>query len=134
MITTPLLTESRDFYIRHFGFKVYFEASWYVYLQGEADGESRGAAIAFIHPDHPSYPPGAEQFDGRGVTLTLEVADASAIHDALVQSGALIAYPLTDEEWGQRRFMTIDPAGVQIDVVEQTTPRAGYWDQYPPIE
>jgi uncharacterized glyoxalase superfamily protein PhnB len=132
MITTPKIAEARDFYVRHFGFAALFEASWYVYLEAEADEDGRGAALSFIHPDHPSHPPGADLFDGRGVTLTLEVADAAAVYDALVASGAPITYPLTDEEWGQRRFMTIDPAGVQIDVVQQTEARPGYWEQFPP--
>ena len=39
----------------------------------------------------------------------MDVADAKSIHDALILSGAPITYPLTDEEWEQHRFMTIDP-------------------------
>lgn len=131
MITTSKLFEARDFYVNHFGFKVYFEASWYTYLEGELDEDGSAAILSFIHPDHPSHPPGADLFDGRGMTLTMEVADAAAVHASLVESGAPITYPLTDEEWGQRRFMTQDPAGVQIDVVEQTTPQPGYWERYP---
>lgn len=130
LITTPALGPVRDFYVRHFGFSVLFEASWCVYLGGEADGESRGAAIAFIHPDHPSRPPGPEAFDGRGVVVTIEVADASAAFAALTASNAPIVHPLTDEDWGQRRFMTNDPAGVLVDVVEQRDPVPGYWEQY----
>jgi uncharacterized glyoxalase superfamily protein PhnB len=37
--------------------------------------------------------------------------------------------PPTDEAWGQRRFMTRDPAGVLIDVVEQIEPAQGFWDK-----
>lgn len=131
LITTPELGAVRDFYVTHFGFAVVFEASWCVYLGGEPDGDGRGAALAFIHPDHPSNPPGPEPFDGRGVILTVEVADAGAAHAALVASGAPIVHPLTDEPWGQRRFMTKDPAGILVDVVEQTEPADGFWEQYP---
>lgn len=133
LITTPALGAVRDFYVRHFGFTVLFEASWCVYLAGEADGETRGAAIAFMHPDHPSRPPGPEPFDGRGVIVTIEVADAQAAHAALTESGAPIVHPLTDEDWGQRRFMTRDPAGVLVDVVEQREPAPGYWEQFPAL-
>jgi uncharacterized glyoxalase superfamily protein PhnB len=131
LITTPELFAARDFYVRHFGFTVYFEASWFVYLAGDADGETRGAVLAFMHPDHPSRPPGPEPFDGRGVTITIEVADASAAYDEVSRSGAPIVHPLTDENWGQRRFMTRDPAGVLVDVVEQREPKPGYWEQFP---
>lgn len=131
LITTPALFETRDFYVTHFGFDVLFEASWFVYLSGPADGDTRGATLAFMHPDHPSNPPGPESFNGLGMILTVEVADVAAFHDRLVAEGAPIVHPLTDEAWGQRRFMTRDPAGVLVDVVQQTEPAPGFWEQYP---
>ena len=131
LITTPALFEARDFYARHFGFEVLFEASWFVYLSGPADGETRGATLAFMSPEHPSNPPGPETFDGRGMILTVEVADARSLFDRLSGDGAPIVHPLADEEWGQRRFMTRDPAGVLVDVVEQIEPRQGFWERYP---
>lgn len=130
LITTPSLFAARDFYVRHFGFQVLFEASWFVYLSGAADGEARGATIAFMHPDHPSRPPGPEPFDGRGMIVTIEVADASAVFEALMRSGAPIVHELTDEDWGQRRFMTRDPAGVLVDIVEQTAAKPGFWERF----
>lgn len=131
LITTPALFEARDFYVTHFGFDVLFEANWFVYLSGTADGDARGATLAFMHPDHPSNPPGPEAFDGRGMILTVEVADASSVFDRVVEGGAPIVHPLTDEDWGQRRFMTRDPAGVLVDVVQQIEPKQGYWERYP---
>jgi uncharacterized glyoxalase superfamily protein PhnB len=131
LITTPALFEARDFYVKHFGFEVLFEAGWFVYLSGPADGDTRGATLAFMHPDHPSNPPGPETFDGRGMILTVEVADARAMFDRLVAEGAPMVHRLTDEAWGQRRFMTRDPAGVLVDVVQQIEPRPGFWKRYP---
>ncbi len=130
LVTTHAMTAARDFHVRHFGFEVQFEADWFVYLSGPADGESRGATLAFMTPDHPSRPPGPETFDGRGMILTLEVADAAALYRKLRDEGAPILHPLTDEPWGQRRFMTRDPAGVRVDVVEQIPPQPGYWERY----
>lgn len=131
LITTPDLFAARDFHIRHFGLEVLFQASWFVYLTRPGQDGTRGATLAFMHPDHPSNPPGPESFDGRGMILTIEVEDAAAAHDQLRQDGAPILYPLTDEPWGQRRFMTRDPAGVQIDIVQQTRPEPGFWDRFP---
>jgi uncharacterized glyoxalase superfamily protein PhnB len=131
LITTPALFDARDFYTRHFGFNVLFEASWFVYLSGPADGDTRGATLAFMHPEHPSNPPGPEAFDGRGMILTIEVSDAEKLFGKLSKEGAPIVHPLTDEEWGQRRFMTRDPAGVLVDVVQQIEPKAGFWERYP---
>ncbi len=130
LITAPDLKAVRDFYTRHFGFEIAFEASWFLYLTGPADGDTRGATLAFMTPDHPSSPPGPEAFDGRGMILTVEVADAAAAFERLRKGGAPIVHPLTDEEWGQRRFMTRDPAGVLVDVVQQIEPKQGYWDKY----
>nr|WP_295379787.1 VOC family protein [Pseudoxanthomonas sp.] len=130
LITTPEMAAARDFHVRHFGFEVLFEASWFVYLSGPADDGSRGATLAFMTPDHPSRPPGPEAFDGDGMILTVEVADAAALHEKLRGEGAPILHPLTDEPWGQRRFMTRDPAGVRVDVVQQIAPEAGYWERF----
>ncbi|AUH35093.1 VOC family protein [Paracoccus tegillarcae] len=131
LITTARLFEARDFYVRHFDFDVQFEAGWFVYLAAPGEDGTRGATLAFMHPDHPSNPPGPESFDGRGMILTVQVPDSAAMFDRLAGDGALIVHPLTDEPWGQRRFMMRDPAGVLIDVVQQTEPEAGYWDRFP---
>jgi catechol 2,3-dioxygenase-like lactoylglutathione lyase family enzyme len=131
LVTTPELGAARDFYRRHFGATVAFEASWFVLLLLPAGAGERPFSLAFMRPDHPSSPPGPEPFDGQGMNLTLEVDDADAAHAALVASGAPVLYGPADEPWGQRRFTTRDPAGTLIDVVQQTTPQAGFWERYP---
>lgn len=129
VVVTDKLVECRDFYTRQLGFRVVFEASWYVHL---ASGGEPAYEIAFMSPEHPSQPPGPETFNGKGLFLTLQVADATAQFKRLEQAGVAIAYPLKDEPWGQRRFGLIDPAGLWLDVVQQTEPAPGYWDAYPP--
>jgi len=130
LVTTPALTEVRDFYVEHFGFQVAFEASWFLYLVGPGEDGTRGATLAFMHPNHPSNPPGPESFDGLGMILTVEVGNAAAVFERLRESGAPIVYPVTDEDWGQRRFMIRDPAGVLVDIVQQIEPAEGYWSRY----
>jgi len=46
-----------------------------VYLASAGD---RPHGIAFMAADHPSQPPGPETFTGKGMFLTLQVADAAA--------------------------------------------------------
>jgi catechol 2,3-dioxygenase-like lactoylglutathione lyase family enzyme len=121
---TDKLVECRDFYVRRFGFQVVFEASWFIYLASGAYG------VAFMSPDHPSQPPGPEAFNGKGMFLTLQVADAKAEFDRLEETGVSIAYPLQDEPWGQRRFGLLDPARMWVDVVQQIEPAAGFWEKY----
>jgi uncharacterized glyoxalase superfamily protein PhnB len=69
-------------------------------------------------------------FNGKGVFLTLQVADAAAEFQRLAAAGVRIAWPLRDEAWGQRRFGLVDPAGMWVDVVQQIDPAPGYWDAY----
>lgn len=129
IVVTDKLAECRDFYVRRFGFRVVFEATWFVYM---TSGGEHPYAIAFMTPDHPSRPPGPEAFNGKGMFLTLQVADAAAEFERLKNAGVSIAYPVKDEPWGQRRFGLLDPAGMWVDVVQQIEPASGFWDEYMP--
>jgi hypothetical protein len=112
---------------RWFGFRVVFEASWFVYLVSAGE---RSFGLAFMSPDHPSRPPGPESFSGHGMFLTIEVADAAAEFERLQKAGLAIAYPLRDEPWGQRRFGVQDPSGMWVDVIQTIEPKPGFWDRY----
>ncbi|HWM94361.1 MAG TPA: VOC family protein [Thermoanaerobaculia bacterium] len=127
IIVTPHLTRCRDFYRRWFRLEVVFEASWFVLL---GTGAGAGTHLAFMHPDHPSAPPGPETFNGKGMCLEFQVEDAALEHERFVREGAVLSLSLRDEPFGQRRFGLFDPAGVWIDVVEQIEPAAGWWDKY----
>ena len=129
LITTPHLAESRDFFVRHFGFEVGFEASWFVWLsRGTTEGGT--VALAFMHPDHPSRPPGPEAFNNQGLLLTLQVDDARAEEKRLRDAGVAITYAVQHEPWGQVRFQVRSPSGLVLDIVEQAEPAAGFWDPY----
>jgi len=127
IIVTDKRVECRDFYRRWFGFQVVFEASWFVYLAATGD---HPFGLAFMDPDHPSQPPGRDAFSGRGLLLTLQVADAAAEFERVERAGVAIAYPLHDEPWGQRRFAVRDPAGTWVDVIQPIDPAPGFWDPY----
>lgn len=127
IVVTDRLIESRDFYVRWFGFEPLFEASWFVYLQA---GGGQPWGLAFMSSDHPSQPPGPEVFNGKGTFLTFQVEDATAEFARLKNAGVRIAYPLRDEDWGQRRFGLLDPSGMWVDVVQQIDPAPGYWAKY----
>jgi catechol 2,3-dioxygenase-like lactoylglutathione lyase family enzyme len=50
--------------------------------------------------------------------VSIEVDDVDDVHARAVAAGAEIVYPLTDEEWGLRRFFVRDPNGAVINVTE----------------
>ncbi|MFM9849895.1 MAG: VOC family protein [Hyphomicrobiaceae bacterium] len=127
LITVKDLSASRDFFVMHFDMGVVFEASWVVMLSSGADGT---ISLGLMMADHPSNPPGPEVFNGQGMIMTMQVEDVSDVYARLQRSGVPIVHPLKDEPWGQRRFVTRDPSGVLVDVVEQIDPAPGFWDKY----
>jgi len=129
IIVTEQVAACRDFYRRWFELQVVFEASWFVLLGVPANGH---ATVAFMHPSHPSAPPGPEPFAGVGMCLEFQVDDAESAYTRFREGGAPIKLELRDEPFGQRRFGLFDPAGVWIDVVEQIEPAPGWWDRYLP--
>jgi catechol 2,3-dioxygenase-like lactoylglutathione lyase family enzyme len=56
---------------------------------------------AHIHPD-----------------ISIEVDDVDDVHRRAVAAGAEIVYPVTDEDWGLRRFFVRDPNGAIINVTQ----------------
>jgi catechol 2,3-dioxygenase-like lactoylglutathione lyase family enzyme len=50
--------------------------------------------------------------------VSIEVDDVDAVHARALAAGAEIVYPLTDEEWGLRRFFVRDPNGAVINVTQ----------------
>ena len=115
--------------MRFFDLAVAFEASRFVLMTADNGGR---ASRAFMHPEHPSAPPGPEPFSGKGMCLEFQVEDAAAEHQRLRRDGAPVSDALRDEPFGQRRFGLFDPAGVWIDVVEHIESAAGFWERYPP--
>ncbi|ESQ76029.1 VOC family protein [Asticcacaulis sp. AC402] len=123
IIVTPKLFACRDFWRDTLDFEVVFEASWFVLLQAEEGS----VTLAFMHPDHPSAPPGPEPFSGKGMCFELQVEDATS---ALAAFKGTPEYPLTREPFGQLRFGFHDPSGLWVDVVEQVAPTESFWDRY----
>jgi uncharacterized glyoxalase superfamily protein PhnB len=89
------------------GFEVAMDKGWIVTLSSPANPT---AQISLVRGDVPGGSAGA-------VTLTIEVADVDEVHARALSLGLSIAYPLTTEAWGVRRFHVSDPNGVIINVM-----------------
>jgi predicted enzyme related to lactoylglutathione lyase len=50
--------------------------------------------------------------------ISIEVDDVDEVFARAVAAGAEIVYPLTDEDWGLRRFFVRDPNGTVINVTQ----------------
>jgi catechol 2,3-dioxygenase-like lactoylglutathione lyase family enzyme len=50
--------------------------------------------------------------------VSIEVDDVDEVYVRALAAGAEIVYPITDEDWGLRRFFVRDPNGAVINVTE----------------
>jgi catechol 2,3-dioxygenase-like lactoylglutathione lyase family enzyme len=49
--------------------------------------------------------------------VSIEVGDVDAAYETAVAAGVEIVHPLSDEEWGVRRFFFRDPSGNVVNVL-----------------
>ena len=126
VIMTGDVAGTAAFYQRHFGFVALFTADWYVHLQS-ADDPSVNLAV--LDGGHPTIP---ESGRGRvgGLLLNFEVEDVDAVHERLREAGLPLLLSLRDEAFGQRHFITADPNGVLIDIIQPIAPSAEFAAQY----
>jgi catechol 2,3-dioxygenase-like lactoylglutathione lyase family enzyme len=126
VIMTQAVSETADFYIKHFRFKALFESSWYYHLQSIED---ETVNIAILEGDHSTIPA-----EGRGqvsgLILNFEVEDVDAEYAYATNLGLPILLPIRDEEFGQRHFITRDPNGVLIDIIKPIPPSAEFVAQF----
>jgi predicted enzyme related to lactoylglutathione lyase len=103
-ITTADPVASSAFY-QLLGFREEMNLGWVVNLVAPANPTAQiilitDDAAAPVNPD-----------------LSVEVDDVDAAYDAVCATGAEIVHPITDEQWGVRRFFVRDPDGKVVNVV-----------------
>ena len=106
------LDAARRFYAELLDLDPAFDADWFVQLV--APGRDH-AQIGFVARGHGSIP---ARFQDGTLLVTVEVDDAAAVHARAQAAGHPIELSLRDEDWGQRHFITRDPHGIAVDVVE----------------
>lgn len=126
VIMTDQIAETAGFYCRHFRFVPLFESHWYVHLQSTEDEK---VTLAILDPSHETVPEQARA-GVAGLILNFEVEDPDAIYEACKKASLPILKELTDEDFGQRHFITADPNGVLIDVIKPIPPSAEFAAMY----
>jgi catechol 2,3-dioxygenase-like lactoylglutathione lyase family enzyme len=104
-IQSDRFEESRAFYSGVIGLEEHGSLDWILFF-GTDRREVQLSVMsldikAHVHPD-----------------VSIEVDDVDAVYGRAVTTGAEIVYPLTDEDWGLRRFFVRDPNGVVINVTQ----------------
>ena len=132
LLSEDLQTAS-DFYVRFFGFKIVFQADWYVQLH-YIRLNAPPLELAFMLPNMVMVPESVRtsSSSNTGVILTLDFDDVDAIYAKLIANKAVKQFALepTNELWGQRHFMFQDPTGLIVDVVQAIAPSAEYEGAY----
>ena len=118
VLMTADVARSAAFYQQHFRFKPVFQSDWYVHLRSVEDD---AVNLALLQGDHETIP---EVGRGRasGLLLNFEVADVDAEYQRAAAAGLPMLRTLRDEAFGQRHFITQDPDGVLIDVIQPIEP------------
>lgn len=118
-IITTKIAESKQFYTAILGFGVTFENDFYLLLHTP----DNSSAISFLLPEHASQQPlFRPAFNGKGVYLTIEVANVDELYQQLKAKGVQILIDIRNEPWGDRHFAIQDPNGVGIDLVTYSQP------------
>ncbi|MCP2256593.1 Glyoxalase-like domain-containing protein [Streptoalloteichus tenebrarius] len=103
-IRSEAVGESREFY-GLLGFEEVMNHGWIMTL-GSASTPAAQVSVMTEDRTAPVVP-----------DLSVEVDDVDAAYEAMLQRGAEIIHPLTDEEWGVRRFFVRDPNGRVVNVL-----------------
>ncbi|MBP0579095.1 VOC family protein [Labrys sp. LIt4] len=127
VIMTKQVAATAAFYVEHLGFRILFEADWYVHLQSEAD---ETVNLAVLDGDHHTIPEQTRGGQAGGLLLNFEVDDVDTEYARLKQAGLPILLDLRDEAFGQRHFITADPNGVLIDVIKPIQPTQEFAGNY----
>ena len=108
-IDVSCVDEVRKFYSDLFELHVLMDHGWIVTL---GSGEVAPTQISFA----------TEGGSGTPVPdLSIEVDDVDTVYRRARELGHAIAYELTDEPWGVRRFYLHDPAGKLLNVLSHHT-------------
>ncbi len=120
VILTDKVALSSTFYSTHFGFEPVYEADWYVSLKSTAGRTSY--ELALLDASHPTIPP-LYQKKVQGLILNFEVDDVDSEYKRLIVDEKLpLQLDIRNEEFGQRHFITSDPNGVLLDIIQIIPP------------
>jgi catechol 2,3-dioxygenase-like lactoylglutathione lyase family enzyme len=104
IFTVSDVDATREAYIRVLGLREVMNLGWVVTLAG--DELRHQVSLMTKDATAPVNP-----------NVSIEVDDVDAAYRAAVDAGLQIAHPLSDEEWGVRRFFFADAAGNVVNVL-----------------
>ena len=94
--------------------------AFYVDFLGLTLAMDMGFVMTFVSPGNPTAQISVVRDDGASALLpnvSVEVADVDIVYARAIERHLEIAYPLTDEPWGVRRFFVLDPNGTVLNIM-----------------
>ena len=104
IITVTDMNAARDAYVRTLGVREVMNHGWIITL---ADDQKRNQLSLLTKDATAAVNP----------VVSVEVDDVDAAYQTAVDAGLTIVHPLSDEEWGVRRFFFADPSGTVVNVL-----------------
>lgn len=122
LYVTKNLAAQKNFYMKTFGFEaVFFDPGFYLHLVNPSNGVELGFMLANL-PDQPDFL--HRTANTNGMVISFEVANAAAAFEQANKDQLDIILELKVETWKQTHFMVRDPAGLVIDIVEDSNETA----------
>lgn len=129
VVLTNEVSQTADFFVRHFNFDVVFEIDWYVSLKLDV------FELAILYGCHETVPSAIRNQHTKGLILNIEVEDVDELYNHLIRDAKLpMILPLRNEDFGQRHFITSDPNGVLIDVIQAIPPTAEFQQHFKDVQ
>jgi len=120
-ISTNKMRQSKEFYMKHFGFQLVYESDWYI----ELIAADLPIGVSFTLPQRDEG-----EFFQKGLILSFEVDDVDAECRRLKAEGLTIIQDLVDKPWGERSFVVDDPNGVHLYIYKSIPPTPEYKEIY----
>lgn len=106
-IRSNKIEASKKFYGDFIGLKLALDMGWILTFVSESNPT---AQINLMRADE-------HLIDNTQVAISIESSDVDALYKEALSRKLEIAYPLTVEEWGVKRFFVIDPNGVTVNIM-----------------
>ncbi len=106
-IRSNQIERSKHFYQDFLGLELVMDMEWILTF---ASASNPSAQITILKTD-------SQHSVNSDIMISMEVDDVNQAYDKAVSLGYEITYPLSDEQWGVRRFFVKDPNNVTINLM-----------------
>lgn len=102
------IEKSKQFYMEFLGMELAMDMDWILTFVSK---ENKTAQISVFRNDK------NKPLDNSAIFLSIEVSDIDGWYEKAREQKIEIVYPITNENWGVRRFFIKDPNGVTINLL-----------------